>query len=86
MDDDALDAWVLARLAMAGVDLSVLPDDDPQAPADRVRILRSARNFLRTTLPALESVTLDPLQHPPLPSPSAYEAMSEDRGAWRGLR
>lgn len=47
--DEELDAWVLVRLRMAGVDLEVLPEDDPGAPADRRRILASARSFLRST-------------------------------------
>ncbi len=80
MADDDLDAWILARLAMAGVDLSVLPDDAPDAPADRVRILRSARGFLRSTLPALEGVVLDPMRLPPLPSPSSYPPLVATSG------
>lgn len=76
MDDEDLDAWILARLAMAGVDLSVLPHDAPEAPADQLRILRSARNFLRSTLPALQGVALDPMRFPPFPSPSAYASLA----------
>lgn len=73
LDDDELDALILARLELVGVDLSVLPDDDPEAPADRSRILASARRFLRTTPPALLDFEMDVQEVPPViyPAPSA---------------
>lgn len=77
LDDEALDRWILTRLTLTGVDLGVLPEDDPGAPADQVRILRSARSFLRSTLPVLHAVDLDPLQVPPLPSPSSFLELAE---------
>jgi len=49
LSDDELDAFILARLRTLGVDLDVLPEDDPAAPADRKRILMGARRFLRST-------------------------------------
>jgi len=60
LPDEELDRYVLTRLVIAGVDLSVLPEDDPEAPADRVRILRSARAFLRATVSPISQFELDP--------------------------
>lgn len=60
IEDQELDVWILTRLRMLGVDLSVLPEDDPDAPADRRRILASARRFLRRTPPAIVDFGLDP--------------------------
>jgi hypothetical protein len=71
LDDDELDLYILARLSIAGVDLSVLPEEDESAPADRVRILRSARSFLRSTVPEISNFTLDPQEAPPALYPSA---------------
>jgi len=51
--DEELDAYVLTRLKQAGVDLSVLPENDPDAPADQRSILEGARRFLRSTPPAI---------------------------------
>lgn len=60
LTDDQLDAWILARLRSAGVDLEVLPGSDPDAPVDRERILRSARDFLRRTPPVIAALAMDP--------------------------
>lgn len=70
MTDEELDAYILARLALAGVDLSVLPEDDEDAPADRRRILASARRFLRSTPPEIAALELDALGPPPSLYPS----------------
>lgn len=53
LTDEELDAYIRARLKHAGVDLSVLPEDDPDAPADQRSILEGARRFLRSTPPAI---------------------------------
>lgn len=39
LTDEELDAWILARLKSLGVDLGVLPQDDPDAPAGMARRL-----------------------------------------------
>lgn len=70
LTDEELDAYILTRLRIIGVDLDVLPEDDPDAPADRRRILASARRFLRRTVPALSDFELDPQQVPPAIYPS----------------
>jgi hypothetical protein len=53
LTDEELDAYILARLKQVGVDIGVLPEDDPDAPADQRRILEGARRFLRSTPPAI---------------------------------
>jgi hypothetical protein len=72
ISDEELDRFIELRLRMAGVDLSVLPEDDSSAPADRLRVLRSARNFLRNTASALSAAELDPQLVPPIPSTAVY--------------
>jgi hypothetical protein len=60
LTDEELDRYILTRLEIAGVDLSVLPDRDEEAPADRARILESARSFLRSTIPAIAELAIAP--------------------------
>jgi hypothetical protein len=69
--DEDLDRMILTRLALLGVDLSVLPEDDPEAPADQRRILSSARRFLRSTPPALADFEMDPQEVSPVMFPAA---------------
>lgn len=76
--DAELDTHVLTRLRLLGVDLSVLPDDDPEAPVDRRRILASARRFLRTTPGAIADLKLDPDEAPPLLYPSLRSPAIEE--------
>ena len=71
LDDAELDAYVLTRLKMAGVDLSVLLVDDADAPADQLRILSSARRFLRSTPAAILDFEMDVQSVPPVMYPSA---------------
>lgn len=70
LTDEQLDAWIRARLELAGVDLSVLPADDPDAPADRKRIMESARRFLRSTPPAILDFEMDVQAVPPIMYPA----------------
>jgi hypothetical protein len=60
LSDEELDRYILTRLEIAGVDLSVLPEDDEAAPADRARILQSARSFLRSTVTAIAELRIEP--------------------------
>jgi hypothetical protein len=66
LTDEELNAYILTRLALAGVDLSVLPEENASAPVDRRRVLASARRFLRTAVPAIRSYPLDPDTAPPV--------------------
>jgi hypothetical protein len=71
LTDDELDTYIQARLKMAGVDLSVLPEDDSSAPADRKGILESARRFLRSTPAAILAFEPDVQRVPPVLYPAA---------------
>ncbi len=74
LSDAELDAYITTRLLMAGVDLSVLPEDDPDAPADRSRIFAGARRFLRSTPPAILDFEMDTQEVPPSMYPAAMAA------------
>lgn len=65
ISDEELNAYILTRLNLLGVDLSVLPEDDESAPADQKRILESARRFVRTTPRAIAAFEMDPQEVPP---------------------
>ena len=71
LTDEELDAYILTRLKMAGVDISVLPVDDSDAPTDQRGILASARRFLRSTPPAILAFEMDVQAVPPVMYPSA---------------
>lgn len=71
ISDEELDILILTRLKLLGVDLSVLPEDDRDAPADRRRILASARRFLRSTPAAIADFQMDPQDVPPVMYPAA---------------
>lgn len=77
LTDEELDAYVRARLEMAGVDLDVLPEDDPEAPADRKRIMASARRFLRSTPPAILAYEPDVQDVPPVMYPAELAGRTE---------
>jgi len=57
--DAELDAFIAFRLGMLGIDLSVLPYDDPSAPVDHVRAYAAMRSTLRSQIQLLE-FPLDP--------------------------
>jgi hypothetical protein len=78
--DAELDAYILTRLSLAGVDLSVLPSDDPSAPADRRRILQSARAFLRGTPPVLRELAFGLQDAPPSMYPAADSSVDGGPG------
>lgn len=85
LSDDDLDAYVLTRLAILGVDLSDLPEDDPEAPADRRRILASARRFLRSTPQAIADFAMDPQEvSPVLYPPALARRMAPEAGEGGG--
>jgi hypothetical protein len=79
LSDEELDTYVLARLELLGVDLSVLPADDPEAPADRRRILSSARRFLRATPGAIAGFEMDVQNVVPSMYPAVWSAARDGR-------
>lgn len=80
LSDEELNAFIDARLRAVGVDLSVLPEDDEDAPADRRRIYESARRFLRDTPAAVLEVALDPQDVPPLMYPAGWSGRTRPGG------
>lgn len=82
VSDADLDTMILSRLELLGVDLSVLPEADSDAPADQSRILASARRFLRSTPGAIADFVMDPQEVPPVMYPAALASRRADhRGA-----
>lgn len=78
--DAELDWHVLTRLKNLGIDLSVLPYDDEDAPMDQKRVLAMARRFLRGTIQALNDFELDPQEHPPVLYPAPGTAWTREEG------
>jgi alpha-beta hydrolase superfamily lysophospholipase len=58
--DAELDDYIRFTLAMLGIDLSVLPPDDPDAAVDQADVLSACRSRIRQNLEVLE---LDPQYH-----------------------
>jgi len=80
LTDEELDAYILTRLRSLGVDLGVLPEDEPDAPADRRRILTGARRFLRSTPQAILAWEPDPQAVAPAMYPASLgPALGERR-------
>lgn len=57
--DAELDAFIAFRLGMLGIDLSVLPFDDPDAPVDQLSCYETMRSTLRNNIVLME-FPLDP--------------------------
>jgi hypothetical protein len=67
--DEELDRYIRTRYALLGVDISVLPVDEPDAPMDQVRLLANGRSILRQEVVAAD-FEMDPQLHLPVPFPS----------------
>ncbi len=76
--DAELDVHIRARLAVLGVDLSVLPVDDPDAPADQQRVLASVRRLLRESVPAIADWQVDAQTVPPVLYPAQFTAWRDE--------
>lgn len=76
--DAELDVHIRARLQALGIDLSVLPADDPDAPADQARVLASARAILRETVPAIVAWQVDAQAVPPVLYPAQWTAWTAE--------
>ena len=57
--DAELDQYILFRFGMLGIDISVLPYDDPAAAVTQLDVLESCRDVIRNALTVLE-YPLDP--------------------------
>jgi hypothetical protein len=71
--DDELDTYIRTRYALLGVDISVLPASDPDAPMDQERLLENARSILREDAAAAD-FEIDPQFHLPVPVPAPFTA------------
>jgi hypothetical protein len=75
--DAELDVFILTRLKILGIDISVLPVEDANAPADQRRILASARGMLKNTVPAVSNYSIDVQDYPPVLYPAALAVISD---------
>lgn len=75
--DDELDAYILTRYALLGIDISVLPDSDPDAPMDRERLLANARSILRQDVEVAD-FDIDPQFHLPVSHPAPFTAWTAE--------
>lgn len=77
--DDELDRYILTRYALLGIDISVLPVSDEEAPMDQERLLRNGRSILRAEVDAA-NFQIDPQQHLPQAFPAPFTAWTEEEG------
>ena len=76
--DAELDVFIRTRLALIGIDLSVLPLSDPAAPADQTRVLSSTRSILRGTVPVVSAYVADVQENPPVLYPAGFTAWTTE--------
>lgn len=78
--DEELDRYIRTRYALLGIDISVLPESDSEAPMDQERLLANGRSILRQDVEAAD-FPIDPQFHLPQPHPAPFTAWTdEDEG------
>lgn len=75
--DEELDRYIRTRYALLGIDISVLPESDEDAPMDQERLLANGRSILRQDVEAA-NFPLDPQLHLPQPFPAPFTAWVEE--------
>ena len=75
--DEELDVYIRTRYQLLGVDISVLPDSDPDAPMDQERLLENGRSILRQEVVAAD-FDIDPQFNLPVPHPAPFVAWTEE--------
>lgn len=75
--DEELDVYIRTRYALLGIDVSVLPVSDADAPMDQERLLRNGRSILRSEVEAAD-FEIDPQFNLPMPFPAQFRAWTED--------
>jgi hypothetical protein len=75
--DAELDVYIRTRYALLGIDISVLPQEDADAPMDQVRLLRNGRQILRQEVVAA-NFKIDPQFSVPMPFPAQFKAWTEE--------
>ena len=71
--DEELDRYILTRYALLGIDISVLPVSDPEAPMDQERLLANGRSILRQDAAAAE-FPIDPQFNLPVAHHAPFSA------------
>ena len=77
--DEELNAYILTRYALLGIDISVLPRADSEAPMDQERLLANGRSILRQDVVAAD-FEIDPQFNLPVPHPAPFVAWTEEDG------
>ncbi len=75
--DEELDAFIRTRYALLGVDISVLPESDEDAPMDQERLLANGRSILRQDV-VVADFEIDPQFNLPVPHPAPFTAWTEE--------
>ncbi|MEM7414734.1 MAG: hypothetical protein AAF389_04495 [Gemmatimonadota bacterium] len=74
--DEELDRYILTRYALLGIDITVLPESDQDAPMDQERLLANGRSILRQDVVAAD-FEIDPQFHLSTPHPAPFVAWTE---------
>jgi hypothetical protein len=75
--DAELDVYIKTRYALLGIDISVLPVSDEDAPMDQTRLLSNGRSILRQEVEAAD-FKIDPQFQVPMPFPAQFRAWTEE--------
>ena len=75
--DEELDVYIRTRYALLGVDISVLPESDEDAPMDQERLLANGRSILRQDVTAAD-FEIDPQFNLPVAHPAPFTAWTEE--------
>jgi hypothetical protein len=78
--DDELDRYIRTRYALLGIDISVLPVSDSDAPMDQERLLANGRSILRADAEAAD-FEIDAQYTVPQPYPAPFTAWADEEGA-----
>lgn len=78
--DEELDRYIRTRYALLGIDISVLPESDPDAPMDQRRLLANGRSILRQDVEAAD-FAIDPQLHLPQLYPAPFTAWVDEDDA-----
>jgi hypothetical protein len=75
--DEELDRYILTRYALLGIDVSVLPEEDAEAPMDLARLLENGRTILRQDVVAAD-FEIDPQFNLPVAHPAPFTKWTEE--------
>lgn len=74
--DEELDRYIRTRYRLLGIDISVLPESDEEAPMDQERLLANGRSILRQDVEAAD-FEIDPQFNLPVAHPAPFVAWTE---------